>query len=1094
MVSVPARVLIPALCALSGLLISTIIIGLSYDAGTTSVIKASSDIVRDWLLLAGQPFEHQLNATASLALGISKQFVHRSFAVDEPFTLEGEPWYHPLSTVLLHAFRWGGHPLVVAVQLDDGSVVRIANMSDSSTYGVAVRDTTSGDAVLHFSQYWSGNNTKMQLPTEGPWNLLDPRLNPNCLAAKAKLWAFSARSVWGPLTTTSYTPSLMAISSYVAIYNKTRTFIGLSQVTLYVGWFSQLLHFSEKMANVFLVDNEQYLLASSQTPFLLTVLNVSTNFSGSIPAGCTLSVATPYQLMCRIHVDNFSYAPLRAAKPLILSPQNIIGATVRSEGATYIVGTRHLATPLDVQPNFTLVIIVSQDDLIREFSDARLVDIVGAVVLIVATVSLCGAITYYLLSPLHDLAVALPSIANLDAVPSDMTLSAVPEVCDVQKAYLALTKRLSLLRKFVPHSVFTKERQPLLVESLATPVTGECTVDFNRINQPRNSFRLCSCTMLHVEAFNMETTMAWRKSEDVSMFLLPVLEAIKFCGGVVELMFPPHVIASFNAHGSCSMHEYAAVTCALQIQEKLLRTPLRFVISIDSSDCSVGNCGTGNSNAQVVMGEAVDLVYKLSRLQRNHVGRHLIMTERVAEGISRQQLDLLPVDTISPLWDQADRSTRLILFFVPQRIPHSPSGGRARQRRIFLQSLHEQYVRIVSGKSKVDENRKSPELEDPDIEQYVHYLDTLRKHGGPNVSYVRRETSYWEHFAWDRSLIVKSCVPTTRAEEAEQQTQKLREAMIPVPLIDHGIIVPGEPSADEPLPFPEFSSVLESMERDNQSSEPDSTNPAAGEPLAVQTINGDVWRRSATPLGRGSYGTVYWGLSDKGQVAAMKFLMLQSNVADLSALEGELVTMMTIKHINVVTYISSSITPSYLVIVMEYLAGGSLNDLLLQFGAIDPESVRRFASNILHGLEQLHQHGIIHCDIKPANVLLGSSGVCKLTDFGSIVNCKQARVGDIDVFGLKGTPLYMAPEVALGGDPTEASDVWSFGITVLELLMGKNPWGSQTKGFFSRFTHDTTFMPEIPEALPYHDIIKQCLSRSALQRPTVVELLLQFAG
>ena len=102
-------------------------------------------------------------------------------------------------------------------------------------------------------------------------------------------------------------------------------------------------------------------------------------------------------------------------------------------------------------------------------------------------------------------------------------------------------------------------------------------------------------------------------------------------------------------------------------------------------------------------------------------------------------------------------------------------------------------------------------------------------------------------------------------------------------------------------------------------------------------------------------------------------------------------------------------------VFMEYMAGGSLSDMAEKFGgAVDEEVIRLYTKQILNGLKYLHENGIVHCDLKCKNVLLGSSGNIKLADFG----CAQ-RLKDLDRNGklayswqsVGGTPLWMAPEV-----------------------------------------------------------------------------------
>ena len=126
-------------------------------------------------------------------------------------------------------------------------------------------------------------------------------------------------------------------------------------------------------------------------------------------------------------------------------------------------------------------------------------------------------------------------------------------------------------------------------------------------------------------------------------------------------------------------------------------------------------------------------------------------------------------------------------------------------------------------------------------------------------------------------------------------------------------------------------------------------------------------------------------------------------------------------------------------LVMEYLPSTSLADMLRERKTLPPDDVARIGSQIAAALKEAHAVGIVHRDIKPGNILLGDNGVVKITDFGI------SRVKD-DVTVTKtgmiaGTPAYLAPEVAIGGDPGPESDVFSLGSTLYAACEGQPPFG-----------------------------------------------------
>ena len=184
-------------------------------------------------------------------------------------------------------------------------------------------------------------------------------------------------------------------------------------------------------------------------------------------------------------------------------------------------------------------------------------------------------------------------------------------------------------------------------------------------------------------------------------------------------------------------------------------------------------------------------------------------------------------------------------------------------------------------------------------------------------------------------------------------------------------------------------------------------------------------------------------------------------------------------------------------VFMEYMAGGSLSDMAEKFGgAVDEEVIRLYTKQILNGLKYLHENGIVHCDLKCKNVLLGSSGNIKLADFG----CAQ-RLKDLDRNGkfayswqsVGGTPLWMAPEVLRKEGLDFASDIWSLGCTVIEMATGRPPWGykaSNPMAVVLKIAYSNE-RPKFPVHLSEEgmDFLAKCLERNPESRWTAEELL-----
>ncbi|XP_068666676.1 mitogen-activated protein kinase kinase kinase 20-like [Aristolochia californica] len=174
---------------------------------------------------------------------------------------------------------------------------------------------------------------------------------------------------------------------------------------------------------------------------------------------------------------------------------------------------------------------------------------------------------------------------------------------------------------------------------------------------------------------------------------------------------------------------------------------------------------------------------------------------------------------------------------------------------------------------------------------------------------------------------------------------------------------------------------------------------------------------------------------------------------------------------------------------LEYVSGGTLADVVKKSAAGLPESdVRRFARSILRGLSFIHASGYVHCDIKLQNLLVYSSSDVRIADFGL---AKEAGERTAE---LRGTPLYMSPELVARGECDAPSDIWSFGCAVSEMVAGKPPWrcspDADIAGLLFRigFTEE---LPEIPLQLSEEgrDFLRKCFVRDPAKRWTAEMLL-----
>ena len=172
-----------------------------------------------------------------------------------------------------------------------------------------------------------------------------------------------------------------------------------------------------------------------------------------------------------------------------------------------------------------------------------------------------------------------------------------------------------------------------------------------------------------------------------------------------------------------------------------------------------------------------------------------------------------------------------------------------------------------------------------------------------------------------------------------------------------------------------------------------------------------------------------------------------------------------------------------MLIVARYCENGSLHSICKNFGKFPENLVALYMAQVLNGLLYLHEQGVIHRDIKGANILTTKEGLVKLADFG-VATRKDNGLHESSVVG---TPYWMAPEVIELAGATTASDIWSLGCTVIELLDGKPPYHKlQPMPALFRIVNDDH--PPLPEgASPVSVSVSAMLSKVlTFSRPSVI--------
>ncbi|OCF33272.1 STE/STE11/CDC15 protein kinase [Kwoniella heveanensis BCC8398] len=242
-------------------------------------------------------------------------------------------------------------------------------------------------------------------------------------------------------------------------------------------------------------------------------------------------------------------------------------------------------------------------------------------------------------------------------------------------------------------------------------------------------------------------------------------------------------------------------------------------------------------------------------------------------------------------------------------------------------------------------------------------------------------------------------------------------------------------------------------------------------------------------IGRGQFGSVYRSLNlSTGQMVAIKRIRLHGMREDeVTDVMREVELLKRLSHPSIVKYEGMSRDEEYLNIVLEFVENGSLGQTLKAFGNFNEKLVSSYVAKILEGLDYLHSQGVVHCDLKAANILSTKNGNVKLSDFGVSLNMK-AKGATKRVSEVAGTPNWMAPEVISLAGASFASDIWSLGCTIIELLTGKPPYFDIGNSMTVLFRIVEDDMPPLPSNISddLTDFLKLCFIKDPKARPAAV--------
>ena len=238
--------------------------------------------------------------------------------------------------------------------------------------------------------------------------------------------------------------------------------------------------------------------------------------------------------------------------------------------------------------------------------------------------------------------------------------------------------------------------------------------------------------------------------------------------------------------------------------------------------------------------------------------------------------------------------------------------------------------------------------------------------------------------------------------------------------------------------------------------------------------------RILSPLGSGGFGSVFLA-EDIWIRKKVAIKVPHKQNLDFTEMLKEPRLLASMNHPNIVTVLTAEKQDNIFFIVMEYVPGQTLEQIILREGALDVSRALDFTCQICNAVDHAHRVGVLHRDLRPGNMLVSEAGMLKVTDFGTSRFLEIAAHGTTVI----GSPPYMAPE-QFYGKAVFASDVYSVGVTMYQMLTGELPYGTPAPADIERLVRGELVTPprlknsKIPKAI--NDIVLKALAADVSQR------------